>query len=156
MSHWLFLQCPYYLSGPWMFQLRCCLCRVRKLNLSSEDEQWSYRFGTTWGWVINYRIFHFVWTFPLNNGEWRFKAYVILRQDIYLSVCVYRPMNSSQSVVEMKQELMCSEEPQVESLSADLSTEESDGENREDFAHLPASTLHPKPLGVSIFLHIKM
>ncbi len=65
-------------------------------------------------------------------------------------------MNSSQSVVEMKQELMCSEEPQVESLSADLSTEESDGENREDFAHLPASTLHPKPLGVSIFLHIKM
>ncbi len=27
------------------------------LNLCSEDERRSYRFGTTWGWVINDRIF---------------------------------------------------------------------------------------------------
>ncbi|XP_043102380.1 ataxin-7-like protein 2b [Puntigrus tetrazona] len=64
---------------------------------------------------------------------------------------ILRSMNSSEGVVEMKQEAMRSEEPQVESLSADLSSEESDGENREDFAHLPASTLHPKPLGLCTF-----
>ncbi len=32
------------------------------LNLCSEDERRSYRFGTTWGWVINDRIFIFGWT----------------------------------------------------------------------------------------------
>uniref|UniRef100_A0A671M2A3 Ataxin-7-like protein 2 n=1 Tax=Sinocyclocheilus anshuiensis TaxID=1608454 RepID=A0A671M2A3_9TELE len=58
---------------------------------------------------------------------------------------ILRSMNSAEGVVEMKQEVMCSEEPQVES------SEESDGENREDFAHLPASTLHPKPLGLCTF-----
>ncbi len=31
-----------------------------------EDEQRSYRFGTTWGWVINDRIFIFGRTIPLN------------------------------------------------------------------------------------------
>ncbi|XP_016372591.1 ataxin-7-like protein 2 [Sinocyclocheilus rhinocerous] len=40
---------------------------------------------------------------------------------------------------------------EVEPLSASLSSEESDGENSEDFAHLPASTLHPKPLGLCTF-----
>ncbi|KAI2661674.1 Ataxin-7-like protein 2 [Labeo rohita] len=64
---------------------------------------------------------------------------------------ILRSMNPSEDVVEMKEEVMRSEEPQVESLSADLSSEESDGENREDFAHLPASTLHPKPLALCTF-----
>jgi len=62
-------------------------------------------------------------------------------------------MNPSEGVVEMK-DVMRSEEMQVESLSAGLSSEESDGENREEFTHLPASTLHPKPMGVSLSLHI--
>ncbi len=35
------------------------------LNLCSEDERRSYRFGSTWGWVINDRIFIFGWTNPL-------------------------------------------------------------------------------------------
>ncbi len=35
------------------------------LNLCSEDERRSYRFGTTGGWVINDRIFIFGWTNPL-------------------------------------------------------------------------------------------
>ncbi len=56
------------------FRLRCCLCRVREisdfikkcLNLCSEDERRSYGFGTTWGWVINDRIFIFGWTTPLS------------------------------------------------------------------------------------------
>ncbi len=35
------------------------------LNLCSEDEQMSYGFGTTRGWVINDRIFIFGWTITL-------------------------------------------------------------------------------------------
>ncbi len=38
------------------------------LNLYSEDER-SYRFGTTWGWVINDRIFIFEWTNPLTKDK---------------------------------------------------------------------------------------
>ncbi len=34
-------------------------------NLFSKDEQRSYGFGTTWGWVINERTFIFRWTNPL-------------------------------------------------------------------------------------------
>ncbi len=37
------------------------------LNLCSEDEQRHYGFGTTWGWVINDRIFIFGWTIPLSD-----------------------------------------------------------------------------------------
>ncbi len=35
-------------------------------NLCSEDEQRSYGFRTTWGWVFNDTIFIFGWTMPLN------------------------------------------------------------------------------------------
>ncbi len=38
------------------------------LNLCSKNERRSYRFGTTWGWVINDRIFIFGWTIPLTPG----------------------------------------------------------------------------------------
>ncbi|XP_016087264.1 ataxin-7-like protein 2 isoform X1 [Sinocyclocheilus grahami] len=58
---------------------------------------------------------------------------------------ILRSMNSAEGVIEMKEEVMRSEEPQAES------SEESDGENCEDFAHLPGSTLHPKPLGLCTF-----
>ncbi len=34
------------------------------LNLCSKDERRSYGFGTTWGWVINVRIFIIGWTIP--------------------------------------------------------------------------------------------
>ncbi len=37
------------------------------LNVCSEDEQRIYRFGMTWGWVINDRIFIFGWTIPKSN-----------------------------------------------------------------------------------------
>ncbi len=37
------------------------------LNLCSEDKQRSYKFGTTWGWVINDRIFIFGWTIPVKS-----------------------------------------------------------------------------------------
>ncbi len=35
------------------------------LNLCSEDERWSYRFGKSWGWVINDRIVIWGGTIPL-------------------------------------------------------------------------------------------
>ncbi len=35
--------------------------KILYLNLCSEDEQRSYGFGTTWGWVINDRNFIFGW-----------------------------------------------------------------------------------------------
>ncbi len=51
----------------------CIAIRVRKLsdfiktyrNLCFKDERRSYRFGKTWGWVINDRILIFGWTTPL-------------------------------------------------------------------------------------------
>ncbi len=53
---------------------RLCLYRVRKrfyqkyLNLCFEDEQMSYGFGATWGWVINVRILILGWTIPLSTS----------------------------------------------------------------------------------------
>ncbi len=57
------------------FQLYCCLwegqtalrCHQKYLNLCSEDKRRSYRFETTWGWVITDRIFIFGWTNPLTT-----------------------------------------------------------------------------------------
>ncbi len=43
------------------------------IYLCSEDERMSYRFGTTWGWVINDRICIFGWTIPLNTLCWIFQ-----------------------------------------------------------------------------------
>ncbi|XP_051524706.1 ataxin-7-like protein 2 isoform X2 [Myxocyprinus asiaticus] len=64
---------------------------------------------------------------------------------------ILRSMSPSDSSVDIEEQKMHSEETQVESVSASLSSEESDGENREEFAHLPASTWHPKPLGLCTF-----
>ncbi len=51
----------------------CCLSEGQRalgihqkyLNLCFEDERSFYRFGTTWGWVINNRFVMFGWTIPL-------------------------------------------------------------------------------------------
>ncbi len=37
------------------------------LPLCSEEQRHSYRFGTTWGWVNDDRIFIFGWTIPLSR-----------------------------------------------------------------------------------------
>ncbi len=37
------------------------------LPLCSAEQRNSYRFGTTWGWVNDDRIFIFGWTIPLND-----------------------------------------------------------------------------------------
>ncbi len=76
MSHGLVYWCPCYVSGPGdiavallsMESQRALGFNQKYLNLCSEDEQMSYGFGTTWGWVINDCIFVFGWTFPLING----------------------------------------------------------------------------------------
>ncbi len=52
-------------------KVNCFLCRVRKLSdfikniFFFKDNRRSYRFGTTWRWVINDRSFIFGWTIPL-------------------------------------------------------------------------------------------
>ncbi len=52
------------------------------LNVCSEDERRSYRFGTTWGWVINDRIVIFGWTIPLSlsSGQVEWKS---VRFDVF-------------------------------------------------------------------------
>ncbi len=73
-SHGLFYWSPCYVSGRWSCLLHCCLWEGQRtlrmhqkyLNLCSEDEQRSYRFGTAWGWVINNRTFIFGWTIPVS------------------------------------------------------------------------------------------
>ncbi len=44
----------------------CSRISSKNLNLCSEDERRSYRFGTTQRWVINDSIFIFGWTIPLS------------------------------------------------------------------------------------------
>ncbi len=70
MVHGLFYQCPYYVSGsgnisvafPSMQGQRALRFHQKYLNLCSEDEQRTYGFGTTWGWIIDDRIFILGWT----------------------------------------------------------------------------------------------
>ncbi len=56
MSHGLFYRCPCYVSGPGNIALlfmgqRALRFYQKYLNCVSKDEQRSYGFGTTWGWV---------------------------------------------------------------------------------------------------------
>ncbi len=70
-----FYRCPYYVSEPGNISVallpmqgqRALGFHQKYLNLCSKDEQRSYGFGTTWGWVINDRICIFGWTIPLKN-----------------------------------------------------------------------------------------
>ncbi len=41
------------------------------IPLCSAEQRNSYRFGTTWGWVNDDRIFIFGWTIPLNVSIWQ-------------------------------------------------------------------------------------
>ncbi len=75
MSHGLFYWCPCYVSGAGTISVALLSMQGQKalgfhqkyLNLCSEDERRSCGFGTTWGWVINDRIFIFGWTIPLSE-----------------------------------------------------------------------------------------
>ncbi len=51
----------------------------KHFNLCSEDERRSYGFGTTWGWVINARIFILGWTNPLMFVGWFCRCCPILQ-----------------------------------------------------------------------------
>ncbi len=46
-------------------ELLCFPHSSEYLPLSSAEQRHSYRFGTTWGWVNDDRIFIFGWTIPL-------------------------------------------------------------------------------------------
>ncbi len=69
------------------------------LHLCSEDERRSYRFGTTWGWEINDRIFIFGWTNPLRPIHTKTNVFGMKIQcDTHLnlsehhSFCLFRPI----------------------------------------------------------------
>ncbi len=50
-----------------MMPQNCCFPHSSEyLSLCSAEQRHSYRFGTTWGWVNDDRIFIFGWTIPLN------------------------------------------------------------------------------------------
>ncbi len=71
LNHWCHMDCfnDSYLSGPWTCLIASLLSMgvsessqissYKYLNLCSEDERRSYRFGTTRGWVINDRTLFF-------------------------------------------------------------------------------------------------
>ncbi|TRZ00986.1 hypothetical protein DNTS_010323 [Danionella cerebrum] len=64
---------------------------------------------------------------------------------------IVRSVNPIEGFVEIKEEVMRIEEPQLDPLSANHSNKESDGESHEELANLPASTFHPKPLAFCTF-----
>ncbi len=49
-------------------ELLCFPQSSEYLPLCSAEQRHSYRFGTTWGWVNDDRIFIFGWTIPLSAG----------------------------------------------------------------------------------------
>ncbi len=75
MLHGLFYQSPCYVSGHGNFSvvllsmegLRVLRFKLKYINLCSDNEQRSYGFGTTSGWVINDNIFIFGQTNPLKE-----------------------------------------------------------------------------------------
>jgi len=66
MSHGLFYCCPYYLSGPCVSYVAVYWgSEIPQISLICVPR--SNGFGTTWGWIINDRIFLFRWTIPLTK-----------------------------------------------------------------------------------------
>ncbi len=61
-------------------------------NLCSKDEWRSYWFRTTWGWVINDRIFMFWWTIPLKMYEFHCIGHNMSNQE---------PTNNAQAFLEL-------------------------------------------------------
>ncbi len=73
LSHWCHMDCfTDVLSTFRVWEHFSCLAVCRELSnfinnilILFEDERRSYRYGTTWGWVINDRIIILGWTSPL-------------------------------------------------------------------------------------------
>ncbi len=64
-------QCGYKLSSKY-------------LPVCSEEQTHSYRFGTTWDWVNDDRIFIFGWTIPLSVKLYRETSNLIISKNIRL------------------------------------------------------------------------
>ncbi len=69
LSHWHFWALKVSVALLSMEGQKALGFHQQYLNLCSEDERRSYRFGTTWGWVINDRIHIFGWTIPLMQAQ---------------------------------------------------------------------------------------
>ncbi len=70
------------------FLFVCALNGVARISsqkyLICEDEQSSYEFGTTWGWVNIDTIFIFGWTIPLTN----LNSIASWNMYLHISVCI--------------------------------------------------------------------
>ncbi len=77
----------------------CCLWEGQRalwiqqkyLNLCSEDERRSCRFGTTWGWVINGQMFFFGWTIPLSVVKCPAHFWTTLHMSLPFSLSFWHP-----------------------------------------------------------------
>ncbi len=65
-------------------ELLCFPHSSEYLPLCSAEQRHSYRFGTTWGWENDDRIFIFGWTIPLNWSKVTIEQFLML-QKIYIS-----------------------------------------------------------------------
>ncbi len=85
--HWLVGKIQDYGSQR-LPELLCFPQTSEYLPLCSAEQRHSYRFGTTWGWVNDERIFIFGWTVPLSiNETWAdTQQLVINRPDFTVSV----------------------------------------------------------------------
>ncbi len=71
LNHWCHMDCFNDVLTTFM-GLECGSCVAvyagsEPLRFHQKDELMSYGFGTTWGWVINDRIWIFGWTIPLRK-----------------------------------------------------------------------------------------
>ncbi len=67
----------YFLTMEVNPELLCLPHSSEYLPLCSAEKRHPYRFGTTWGWVSDDRIFIFGWTIPLINRDSSHNVYII-------------------------------------------------------------------------------
>ncbi len=71
-SHVYFGQFGHFILVKGAPELLCYPHSTEYLPLCSAEQRHSYRFGTTWGWVNDDRIFIFGWTIPLSAFHYMF------------------------------------------------------------------------------------
>ncbi len=93
LKKWSQMQ-PFWSQSRALCKDPCCLWEGQRdlrfyqkyLNLCSEDERKSYGFGTTWGWVINDRIFILGWTMHLSLNGFDLTAHLKVRMKSKLTL----------------------------------------------------------------------
>ncbi len=78
-------------------ELLCFPHSSEYLPLCSAEQRHSYRFGTTWGWVNDDRIFIFGWTIPLRSFS--FSTWNIVLKALYSLSMANEVINSFNTLV---------------------------------------------------------